>query len=108
MQQDLRAINDRMFSSSTVGAPRRGAILRRLFIRVAVVYISDHAKDDYESIVSDIGKSCDISLVGNRGTHNATVVDQHLAAFLDVDSLTLEFDMGAWAVVESHQLEHHD
>ena len=27
------------------------------------VYISDHAKDDYESIVSDIGKSRDISLL---------------------------------------------
>lgn len=66
-----------------------------------VVYISDHAKDDYESIVSEIGKFCDISLVGNRGTHNATVVDQDLAAFLDVVSLNLEFDMSAWAVVQS-------
>jgi len=66
-----------------------------------VVYISDHAKDDYESIVSDIGKSCDISLVGSQGTYDATVVDQNLAAYLDVDSLKLEFDMGAWAVVQS-------
>jgi hypothetical protein len=66
-----------------------------------VVYISDHAKHDYESIVSDIGKSCTISLAGNAGTHNATVVDQHLAAFLEVDSLALEFDMPSWAVVQS-------
>jgi len=83
------------------GSPTYRSDLASFVYSGGVVYISDHAKNDYESIISDIGKSCVITLVGNEGTHKAEVVDQNLAAFLDVDSLNLEFDMEEWAVVKS-------
>lgn len=66
-----------------------------------VVYISDHAKPDFESIMSSIGETCNIQLEADSGTYRGIVTDQNLAAFLGTSELSVEFDTDGWAVVHT-------
>jgi hypothetical protein len=73
--------------------------LGRFIENGGVVYISDHAKPDYEAIISEIGKSCHIELEADSGSYTGHITDQSLSAFIGRDAIELEFDTDAWAVV---------
>lgn len=66
-----------------------------------VVYISDHAYPNFNSIVTATGHYSNIELSGAPGDYNAIVMDQDLSFYLGVGSLDIEFDMGQWAEIKS-------
>lgn len=64
-----------------------------------VVYISDHSYTDVELLLEP--NSVHFSLTGLEGAYVADVIDQNLKTFLGTDRIELEFDMPAWANIET-------